>query len=59
MGDSGLSTRSTSLDGQTVVVIGGASGIGRACVSRLAEEGAAVVIVDRDTAGQHAAGRGT
>jgi 3-hydroxybutyrate dehydrogenase len=36
------------LDGRTAVVTGGASGIGRACVVRLAGEGATVVVIDRD-----------
>lgn len=36
--------------GATAVVTGGASGIGAAVVQRLAEEGAAVVAVDRDEA---------
>ena len=36
------------LDGRTAVVTGGASGIGRACAHRLAAEGAAVVVLDRD-----------
>jgi 3-hydroxybutyrate dehydrogenase len=36
------------LDGRTAVVTGGASGIGRACALRLATEGAAVVLLDRD-----------
>jgi 3-hydroxybutyrate dehydrogenase len=36
------------LSGRTAVVTGGASGIGRACAHRLAAEGAAVVVLDRD-----------
>jgi 3-hydroxybutyrate dehydrogenase len=40
-----------TLSGRTAVVTGGASGIGRPCALRLAEEGAAVVVLDRDEAG--------
>ena len=44
--------------GATVFVTGGAHGIGRACVSRLADEGARVAVadVDQDVAKQVAAG---
>jgi NAD(P)-dependent dehydrogenase (short-subunit alcohol dehydrogenase family) len=38
------------LAGKHVVVTGGASGIGRACATRFASEGARVVIADRDQA---------
>ena len=41
-------------DGQTVIVTGGASGIGRASAIRFAERGATVVVADRDqSAAEH------
>jgi 3-hydroxybutyrate dehydrogenase len=39
-----------TLDGRTVIVTGGANGIGRACAVRLARAGAEVTVVDRDEA---------
>lgn len=46
---------SASLEGQVALVTGGAAGIGLSCVERLAAEGAAVVLVDRDVPGGAAA----
>jgi NAD(P)-dependent dehydrogenase (short-subunit alcohol dehydrogenase family) len=43
-----LASRCRRFEGKVAVVTGGASGIGAACVSRLAEEGAAVAIADVD-----------
>ena len=41
----------TTLAGRTAIVTGAASGIGRATALRFAEDGAAVVVADRDAAG--------
>src|SRR6478752_1352882 len=40
------------LEGRTFLVTGGSSGLGAACVRRLARRGARVVIADIDRAGQ-------
>ena len=44
----------SSFDGQVALVTGGASGIGRATVLRLARDGAAVAVLDRDGDGARA-----
>jgi 3-hydroxybutyrate dehydrogenase len=41
-------TQAVDLSGKSALVTGGASGIGLACVERLAGAGAAVIVVDRD-----------
>jgi len=42
------------LEGKTVIVIGGAQGIGRGCALAAAAEGACVVVGDLNEAGAHA-----
>jgi NAD(P)-dependent dehydrogenase (short-subunit alcohol dehydrogenase family) len=43
-----MSTNLKRFEGQTAIVTGGAKGIGKAVVERLAAEGAAVTIFDND-----------
>jgi NAD(P)-dependent dehydrogenase (short-subunit alcohol dehydrogenase family) len=48
------SAHSTRFEGRVAIVTGAASGIGRAVAGRLARDGAAVIIADRDTTGAEA-----
>src|SRR5688500_1222421 len=54
----------TTFEGRTVIVTGGASGIGRTTSIRFAERGASVVVFDRDgqradeVTGEHGSGGG-
>jgi 3-hydroxybutyrate dehydrogenase len=45
-----MTASALDLTGRTALVTGGAGGIGRACATRLAAAGAAVVLLDRDEA---------
>lgn len=50
-------TRGTRAAGKVALITGAASGIGRACAERLADEGASVVVTDVDEAGAAAVAR--
>ncbi|HYO40484.1 MAG TPA: 3-hydroxybutyrate dehydrogenase [Nocardioidaceae bacterium] len=52
--DDPTASAATPLTGRTALVTGGASGIGRAVATRLAEQGAAVLVLDRDEDGARA-----
>ena len=51
MTETPLSSTTGALSGRTALVTGGASGIGRAVATRFAEQGAAVIVLDRDEVG--------
>jgi len=46
-----MTTSAGPLSGRRALVTGGASGIGRACAVRLARDGAALLVLDRDAGG--------
>src|SRR5258708_1511717 len=52
-----MPTKPVSLNGKSVIITGGASGIGLAVVDRLALTGAYITVIDKDIATQNIASR--
>ena len=52
-----MSEKGARLDGEVAIVTGAAQGIGAATVARLAAEGAAVLVTDKDARGADVAER--
>lgn len=54
-----MASHAISLNGKSVIITGGASGIGLAVVDRLAATGAYITIIDKDDCGEEVASRWT